>query len=348
MKVIMMPGRVAENDNPYINILVEGIRANGVDIQEFAFRKQNGVDAFHVHWLEAVFWGRLSKRFGLLARRRADAIISQARLVRAFGGRVVWTIHNLSPHDGLSASQRPTWDLLRRQFLPLVTDVIVMSSGTVDEAKRFYSEVEGATFHVVPHPHYRDFFSRYQNEVAVNDPEILKISSIGMLRPYKGILESVHSLKSTADKFHFTIAGSGSAEYVKKIRNAIGDDVRFTLINKRLSHVEFCKIVSGSDVILFNFRSILNSGSVLASLSIGVPVITPTSDSISDLAEMVGPDWTRTFDGAIDASAILDQARQLKRGRSLARSINLNDLSPQSIGRTHKDIYAGKNDIRFE
>ncbi|HEV7352116.1 MAG TPA: glycosyltransferase [Brevundimonas sp.] len=342
MRVLMCPAKTADDDNPFISILVSGIRSAGAQVEHFDYRPRDGFDAFHVHWLEGVFWGRVAGRVSLVASLRARALIEQATRTRASGGRVVWTVHNLLPHEALSSSRAAVWSLLCEAFLPLVTDVILMSPDTTPEVQRLYPQVAGAKVHEVPHPHYREFFARHADLSALpRAPGPIRLACVGKLRPYKGVLELVEQLGKVDRDFELTIAGDGPADHVRAIASAVRNDTRFRLNARALTHGEVVTTLRVADAAAFNFERILNSGSVLAALSAGVPVLCPSAPALDALGQQVGPQWLRTFMRPVTADWILDCAEDFIAARSADLLAPLDKLSPDAVGRDHAALYAG-------
>ena len=170
---------------------------------------------------------------------------------------------------------------------------------------------------------------------AIKEPQTPLICTFGWLRPYKGIPAAVRVMKTIDRPFHFVIAGTGPVDEVAAIQEEIGGDSRFTLISRRLSDGEIAGLTRASSLVLFNFKSILNSGSVLASLSIGRPVLAPAMGAILDLQLDLGSRWVKTFIGALTAEAIIDALGELPSGEIS----NMYKYSPNEVAREHVAIY---------
>nr|WP_272210090.1 glycosyltransferase [Marinicella sp. W31]MDC2875953.1 hypothetical protein [Marinicella sp. W31] len=303
MNILMYPARVHSLDNPFISILADGLKKNGITPHHFTAnslvkRKM----PFHVHWLEGIFWGKLSARVTPAAQWKAWRIVEQARYARQNGQPVVWTVHNLQPHESPNPAKANAIAYLRRHFLPLVTDLVIMAPSSEDAIRTAYPEVDGARAHVVPHPNYTGFFSVFRpftdvrSALGLGDATPL-LCCVGKIRPYKGISETVDLLKQMDRPFHLLIAGDGDNSYCAEISEKIAGDDRFTFQKQMLSHKEVASIFSSADLAIFNFQSILNSGSVLAALSQDTPVLCPNANALVDLREAVGSDWVYSFNG---------------------------------------------------
>lgn len=340
MRIIMFPSPSRRIYNPFIHVIGLGLRAAGVSILPiwtggFWFPR-----ALHVHWLEQVYWGPIAYRLPIVGYLRALHLITVARGVRQRGGRVVWTLHNLKPHEAPTGMRGKIYALMSAQFLPLVTDVIVMSENAQREVAANYPEVAGARIHVIPHPHFSDFYAGHGLDLSQTPPPttVPTFAMVGQLRPYKGVVEAIKALRAHGDaRFKLIIAGEGPQRYKARIVEAIGRDPRFELIQRELGHDEFGLILREADAALFNFSSILNSGSVIAALSCGTPALCPADGALTELATQIGPEWVRCFDRPFDVDWLLaqvDSMRRLDRTRA-----PLGQLEPSAIGLSLKAVY---------
>lgn len=304
-RVAMYPAVARRNDNPFVEILARGLRDAGAEVRHVAlWRPVPEADVLHVHWLEQVFWGKLAKRFPVVPRWRARRLIHLASAFNRTGRSVVWTVHNLRPHAELQPRQQAVWNSLRNGLLPLVTDVVLMNRGAEQAVRQEYPEVAGARFHVVPHPHYREFFEglrpfrdlRRQYGIATDVPLFVVV---GKIRPYKRIPELVRTLRQARGDFVVYVGGTATPATRAELRTCIGDDRRFILDVRHLSHHDVASIFASANAAVFGFRDVLNSGSVLAALSMSTPVIVPRLGAFSAIEDTLGNSWVHTYQGAL-------------------------------------------------
>src|SRR5690606_36704830 len=71
-------------------------------------------------------------------------------------------------------------------------------------------------------------------------------------------------------------------------------------------------LVSAADGFVLNHQAVLNSGSLLLALSFDRPVLARLQGSLTELAEMVGPDWVTPLDEPIEPAlrAFLDSLQR--------------------------------------
>lgn len=345
--VSMYPASAAQDDNPFINILASGLRDNNVRVIPF----HPGVpqlmsDALHVHWLEKIFWGRLASRSKNVQAHLVRGIVGAARRYRAASKPVIWTAHNLRPHDRMDPEKQEIFSRLETSFMPLVTDCVVMDESISDSVKSTYPQLESARFHIIPHPNFTQEFERFQPLQDVravyglpSDTPLLV--SVGKVRAYKGLPGLVNALRQSKRDFRLVIAGSGDKAESDLIRAEIAQDKRFIFDNRTLAAKEVVSLLSSADAAVFNFSSILNSGSVLSALSVSTPVICPSAGAMSGLKTRLGPIWVRLYDPPLTTAFLDNQIATLTHHKGM--SCDLNYCAPRVVGARHAEIYRKPN-----
>ena len=141
----------------------------------------------------------------------------------------------------------------------------------------------------------------------------------GNMRKYKGIERIVQAFERfqqglVEKSAHLYIIGL--ARYELKFKNIPG----VNLIQDRLSESALNSVLSASDASIFNFNpdSFLNSGSVMKSLSLGIPVIAPR---IGCLESYLVDDFSVTFNSNdfLGLERALQEASQRLVGNDKAR-----------------------------
>ena len=107
-------------------------------------------------------------------------------------------------------------------------------------------------------------------------------------------------MKGVQRDFRFVIAGRGAESEMSAILREIGDDARFLFIQRRMTDEELAGLMLASDLVLFNFKTILNSGSVLT-INQGIPLQGVANATVS----------IETVNLAVDLEALLDKLRMV-------------------------------------
>lgn len=252
----------------------------------------------HLHWLARVLRGAESEAAG---RDRVASFLDALDAFRTAGGRIVWTAHNVLPHD----TPYPGVDVELRRGVVARADVVhVLSEGTVAAAAPLYEIPPAKVLHL-PHPAY---LGVYPDEVSDADArrayglgkDDIVFGLVGNLRPYKGLDELLDAFESTAAappdarRRRLLIAGTPGGDPSTDAllaRARVHPDV--VVDARRIPAEELSIPLRASNVIVLPYRSSLNSGALLLALSFGRPVIAAASPHVS---ETVGPDAAITFE----------------------------------------------------
>ena len=193
IKVLMMPDY--RTDNPYQDLLSRGLEAEGCRVVfpkgyrrvfplSRAVHGGRGVDILHLHWTGPYLKGRGRPMFAVYAAK----FLADLALVRRAGCRIVWTLHNLLPHE---ARFRRLELFLRRGICRIASAVIVHGACGRDEAVAAL-RCPAEKIAVVPHGHYRAAYGPAMEAAEARRRLGLPLNArvllfFGFLRPYKGL-----------------------------------------------------------------------------------------------------------------------------------------------------------------
>lgn len=148
---------VPSSSNAYVALLSEALKKHGAATRKMTLSRLlfAHYDVLHLHWPEKLIRGR-----GLLGVLRLVAYPAIARIRRK---QVIWTCHNLTPHEGLTSSwQRVAWDLFRR----LVSGTVHLSFATREIAFECMPELAKLPSVVAPHGDYRWYYGTLADPAA--------------------------------------------------------------------------------------------------------------------------------------------------------------------------------------
>lgn len=296
-------------DNPYTSLLIDSLPEDRVRTGYFRWSTSlvEGFDVLHVHWPEN------SLRHARGVGRAVKSVLFAAFLARLRVQRkaVVRTVHNLRPHE--SGSRIEQWLLGRLDALTTLWIVLNETTPTPDPARTV----------LVPHGHYRDWYTP--------DPRITpvpgRLLTFGMIREYKGTDELVTAFQGTdaAGGLSLRIVGApDGAATAERLRSLALADPRIALDLRFVAEQELADDISAAEAVVLPYRAMHNSGAALLALSLGRPVIVPSSPATELLVEEFGAQWVTTYTGALDAER-LDEL--IARVRSGSREASGPDLS---------------------
>jgi glycosyltransferase involved in cell wall biosynthesis len=269
-----------DQTNPYGNLLADGLARQGaevtyVDRHDERWLRENAerFDVMHLHWP--------SHEYQRVTAAETDAAMEQfvgeLRLARELGWRVVWTAHNLYPHDR-------THHAINRRFrahlVDLATAIIAHCDAAADAVRaEFHPQ---APMFVVPHGNFIDVLpasvTRDDERARLGIPEDAFVYGfIGNLLAYKGLEELIDTFRAVdpGDAW-LLISGGVRTEYGGHLRAYVGDHPRIVLRTFDYAPGEaFVQVLEASDVIVLPFRASTTSGSLVQALSWPRPAIVP-------------------------------------------------------------------------
>jgi len=105
--------------------------------------------------------------------------------------------------------------------------------------------------------------------------------------------------------------------------------------------------MNAADLVVLPYLDILNSGSAIWALSFGRPVLLPNRGAMPELAESVGSDWVRLFDGPLDEHQLADALNWARRPRPEPLPA-LDSLDPERVVEAHLEAYGALAGARAE
>ena len=291
----------AFDTNPYQALLYTAAREHGIapvpmhtasQLAELPPLAAAGMNtALHLHWLHIHTREAKSEPE---ARRQATAFLEQLDGYIALGGRVVWTVHNILPHD-TPYEALEAW--LAGEVARRAEAIHVMATETVDLVAPHYRLPEDRVF-TVPHPgfgrSYPDAISRLDARHELDlDPDELVATMVGAIRPYKGIDDLLDAWARLDRPRRLLIAGMpGSHPDVARLLERAALDPNVLLDARRIDEAEVQLYLRAADFAVLPYKRSLNSSVLLLALTFGLPILVPDGGGLEELAD---PAFARTF-----------------------------------------------------
>jgi glycosyltransferase involved in cell wall biosynthesis len=335
------------HENPYQRLLYSGlgeIDACYVAVDNLAVHLQRRIEhadpgCLHVHWTAPVLqWAGGPFR----AKQILDRVTSLLGQFKERGGRLIWTVHNILPHD-----VRYSWaEVQLAQLLADTADLVhVMSERTVAEAEPYY-RLYPERLLVVPHSSYTGWYPDWVTREAArqrlgigSDEKVL--IALGGIRPYKGLdrlLDVFEELVVDDPAHRLLVAGKPGREegidaLVERCRVTPGVIGRYEFLPDDQLQVW----MKAADLAVLPYQAILNSGAFQLAQTFGVPVVAPARGALADEAHAahvmlfdadVAGSLHRTLRTAVDA--FVDDTPGAARARASARAVG-EGFTPQDM-----------------
>ena len=336
-----------DRSNPYASLLARAMESHGVR-SVAGFREnltpdwlrshRDSFDVLHLHWPSGLYHGANFEE----TTRRCAAMIDALFLARSLGYKVVWTMHNLYPHD---STTRDLDHLARLGITACASAVIVHCQHARDLLSRQFHRREGVF--LAPHGHFCDAYPNVVGRQEARarfgfDDRHFVYLFFGNIRANKGVdqlLEAFCALRGDHLRLLFAarICSDYGARVVERARQA---DSRIVLRESKFyANEDFQWFFNAADVAVFPFTDILTSGTAITALSFRCPVLVPAIGCLPELVDAtVGAVYNPAAAGGLGQA--LDEARQLRRdGLRPGIEQRLRELSWDGIARTTLEAY---------
>lgn len=341
IRVAAYPAFRIRDVQPYTNLLYDAVQQHGVEVSELTRRGllTERYDVVHVHWPEFP----LMPASPLEALRRSATLLLLLAWARRRGARLVWTAHDLAPHEvphpGLG---RWYWPSYRR----LVDGVICLTDAGLAAVRQRFPALADRPACVAPLGHYRgeyaDTVGRAEARARLDlGPDDRVLLFFGLIRPYKNVPGLLEAFGGIADpSARLLVAGRPDADDLRiGIDAAAASDPRVRPHLGLVPADDVQLLFRAADLVVAPYAEVFNSSTALLALSFGRPVLVPSKGALVELQRAVGDVWVQTFDGPVDG-------RTLERALDAAASIPDGATPPldaydwDAIGRTTAEFYA--------
>jgi glycosyltransferase involved in cell wall biosynthesis len=249
------------------------------------WHRMHGTRILHIHWVFqfSLPWAR-KKQWARQIMEWWFGFYLRAALT--LGYRIVWTAHDLVPHEQVFADDLRARDLL----LAKAAAVIALSDSTAAELRTYGAGL----VRVIPIGPYSDPYPVTLSREAARasfgfDDNDIVLSLIGRIEEYKGadlLLEALTELPSSS-RIKLLLAGfCGDDGYRDRINRLVGKTR-----GKTVSSLEFiedddlARYYQATDVAVFPFREITNSASLLLAQSFAKPIVIPNLPALRDIPD---------------------------------------------------------------
>lgn len=334
MKVLALP----RDPNPYQDLLYGELRRLGVQVTyigglagsrtlsllllplEVAAGRLAGARVVHLHWVFA-FALPGGSRFPVLRRAAYGWFLVWLRTCRVLGVHVVWTAHNVLPHEPVFAD-----DVAARRALVAASDLVIAHTpaalaelaGLGAVARRSAVIRHGPIAAVSP--------GSLRPPGAGNGPR--RFLFFGRVLAYKGVEDLLTAFAALPGDVaaQLTVAGQcddpGLRSRLRALARCCPAPVVLRL--ERVPAEGVAPLLAAADVVVLPFRQVTTSGSAMAALSHGRPLIVP---DLTALADLPGPAVLR-YDGTVPGlAAALVRLARAGRGTLAAMSAAAGDYA---------------------
>lgn len=327
-------------ENPYQSLLYGGLADLGIPLvagNHFKFRwllqARRDVGSLHFHWPENYYrqwFGRKPARI-VLAIPKLVAFGLRLRFARVLGYRVVWTVHEVLPHD----SPSPRIDRAGNRRLAHVADALIVHDDATAQAVRNAFPGSAQKLSLVHHGSYVGVYppgrsrSEVRRALGLAEDEFVFLT-FGHVRRYKGIEFVLDAFRRTSDQsFRLLIVGLPIDDDVAAaVQQAEQVDPRVRGVLEFVPDDRVAELFAAADVAVLPRSDGGTSGALILALSLGKAVVTARTAVAADVAGEAAWFFSPNDPDEL-AAALIDSASDADdlRARSVEASLRAETLS---------------------
>lgn len=296
MRVVFYWGKAGlgfEGNNPYGPLLARAMAGLGVELEagydgdlceSWLTDNRDRVDVLHLNWPSYMY---NTADLGESVRKCSE-LIGHLTLARSMGYRIVWTVHNLYPHE----RPHPGLDRLARlSITQLATALIVHCEYGRGQVAAHFRRTNGVF--TIPHGHFIDVYENTtsrdeaRRELGIVDDAFVYLF-FGNVKRYKGV-ESLLEIFSRlpGERLRLLLAAKLNSDYSAEVvdRARAGDPRILTQTAEFFPDEVLQLFFNAADVMVLPFVDMLTSGSAIAAMSFARPVIAPGIGCLPELLD---------------------------------------------------------------
>lgn len=270
--------------NPYQHLLYAADEAGfrpeplaKTEITDLPRLLAEGHRLLHLHWDDLIF-GR--SRDSAANASEAERDLTALATFKAGGGRILWTVHNRSPHRDMDPE---TFRAARARVVDLADLVHVHTPDAALHMQRDWG-VDPARLRIIPHPSYLGHYEPAETSLARALPDCAARSFLffGAFRANKGLdtlVDTARTLIRRELPFHLHLCGRASRSHQKLFRG-LTDAPSIDITDKAVPDEDVAGIFARAQVFVAPFGNLFTSGSVMLAQGFGLPVIGPDTEAL--------------------------------------------------------------------
>lgn len=234
----------------------------------------------NVHWTTPILG---SSRDAGRARAKVALVTELLDDFQKAGGRLVWTVHNVLPHEAVHVESEVA---LARVLADRADLVHVLSEATLPAAAPYFT-IDPTRTVCIPHSSYRGIYPDWVGRAGARRrlgvaPDETVLLALGQIRPYKG-LDRLLDFADRAARPHLRLLVAGALRPrpgSEELAARLATTPRTTSLTRRLRDEEIQVWMRAADLAVLPYVSVLNSGAFLLAESFDLPVVAPRTGAL--------------------------------------------------------------------
>lgn len=335
--------------NPYQGLFYRGLEEFEISVVPDArfkltwlVHRRREVDVLHIHWPQAFY--RVRRRPRWMMRRlsifKFAYFVVRLAAARAMGYRLVWTIHQVYPHE----IKNERLDRMAPIILGRACHAFIAHDDHTASLAKQELDVPDRKLHVIPHPSYVGAYPDQPTQgearriLGIDDGPTLFLC-FGGLRKYKNVellLEAFATLRCR--NVMLVLAGRpADRQLAKQIETAAAGDERIRPMPMIVSDEEVPTLFAAADAAVLPRSDGGTSGALILAVGMGLPVIAArgsANEAITrgeEAAWLFHPGDVTSLRSCLQAAATEPEARRRKAASAARISAQLGPSSSERL-----------------
>jgi glycosyltransferase involved in cell wall biosynthesis len=297
IRVACFPPYSGAKDNPYLSLCYEHLAEVGFVVVPRAsftlrwlWRWRREVALLHFQWQPDFYYLAKRRRYAdpqprwprLRSRLKLGGFAMRLRLARFFGYRIVWTIHEAYPPPSVlrPASLGHSFDRVGQGILARNCAGLMTHQRAVADVASGELGIDRDRIRVIPHGAYLDQYPPGRSRAEVRselgiDPHAFVFLAFGSMRPDKSIGPLLEAFRAVGEpNVALIVAGRvDDFDSLRLLQAAAQQDPRIKALPGFVPDEDVRELFDAADASVLARGEEWTSGSVILSLTLGVPVV---------------------------------------------------------------------------
>lgn len=271
------PGRLAVSRTSLLGKL-KALRLKSIFVRMVISLLWQNPDVIHIQWL---------------ADRHGELFF--IKLLKRCGFKIVYTAHDLLPHDMDTASNREVF-----QKIYSMADTLIVHADSIRRQMHGQFDVDAKKLQVVPHGSNAIFFDCEQLSMEAARKEIgipldhRVILFFGLIKPYKGLeylIEAFEEIKQRVGNVVLLIVGriaddnDDAYQHYSQLLATLASDPRVKCITEYIPFGRVSQFFIAADIVALPHVKPSQSGVLLTALAAGKPVVVTDAGGLGELVK---------------------------------------------------------------
>ncbi len=340
------PGYASRKLNPYNYLIYNNIEKHEHKVYDFYFEVKlllrlifsRRYRILHIHWPHHYLLGTNSRT---KCRIRIFSFYIFITIIKIFGKKIVYTVHNLSSHENRYPDMQQWID---RILYNNVDGFISLNQYGTELLKNQVRSLKKQKIMYIPHPHYRGYYSdaitkeESREKLGIIDEKFVFLF-LGQIKAYKNLPNFIDAFnKLESDNKLLLIAGNVhiDVDYLNKYVD-YSSDIKF--YNNFVEDDDMQVFLKAADLVVTPYTKIFNSGSVFLNLSFNKPTLAPDTSVFSELKSSFGSKLIKTYMGDISAEILGKNMNETIAEKNDGLHAKLEKFDPDVIAAQTIDFY---------